>query len=127
MNKLTDKDFTQKGMRLEGAYENDRNAQSADVFKAIIRTVYGVKDVIIGHHLVYAKEEIHDDGFSYEIVEEIPSADTLIFDHEVAKILWPDCWQDNLVKLALTPIANRDDVLASLLHNPLENNSGKEV
>jgi len=107
-------DFTPAGTKLEGAYENDRNGEHADVFKAIIREVYGVKDVICGHHLVYQVEEKRADGFTYTFVEEVPSADTLIFDHDVArKIFGPD-FKKQLIMLALEPIATRDAMLAKL-------------
>lgn len=109
-------DFTIGGTRIEGTYENDRNAESSDLFKAIIRKVYNVKDVIVAHHLVYVTVE-NRDGFDYQIVQEVPSADALIFDHAVAKCLWPDAWQTNLTKLALEPIPTRDALLATLCAN----------
>lgn len=111
--KTKDKDYTPAGTRIEGAYENDRNADSADLFKRIIREVYGVKDVIIAHHLVYVTEERRD-GFNYQIVEEVPSADTLIFDHDVARRLWGARWREVLTQLALEPAATRDELLARL-------------
>ena len=74
----TKTDFTPNGLKLEGAWENDRNAESRDLFKAIVREVYGAEDVIIAHHIAYvAKEERIEDGrqYHYELVEEIPSAE----------------------------------------------------
>jgi len=89
MSHIQDKDFSENGLKLEGQYENDRNAQSRDLFKAIIREAYGCEDVIVAHHLTYVAEEkrVDKDGraYSFEVVEEIPSADALIFDHDVAK------------------------------------------
>ncbi len=41
-------DFTSSGVKIEGVFENDRNAEGADLFKAILREAYGVTDVIIG-------------------------------------------------------------------------------
>lgn len=111
-------DFTPTGIKIEGAYENDRNVENNELYKAIIREAYGVTDVICGHHLVYQTEEKRADGFTYQIIEEIPSADALIFDHAVARKVWPDNWQDNLTRLALTPVENgeRDKLLADLYH-----------
>lgn len=111
---LTQQDYTPGGVKIEGSYENDRNAASSDLFKAIIREAYNVKDVIIAHHLVYVREEVRGDGFKYEIVEEIPSADALIFDHEVAQKIWGDGYRDVVAKLALEPIQTRDALLSSL-------------
>jgi hypothetical protein len=107
-------DFTPTGLKIEGAYENDRNGENSDLFKAIIREVYGVKDVLCGHHLVYAVEEKRPDGFTYQLIEEIPSADTLIFDHDCAKKLWGSAWQKNLTLLALQPPETRDQLLKIL-------------
>jgi hypothetical protein len=103
--------FTPTGIKLEGPYENTRNTLHADLYKAIIREVYGVTDVIIAHHIVFVREDHRSDGFAYQIVIEVPSADTLIFDHDVACKLWPRTWQDKLPMLALAPIEKRDALL----------------
>lgn len=111
-------DFTPTGVRLEGPYENDRNAESATLFKAMIKEAYNVTDCICAHHLVYVKTDKRPDGFEYTIVEEIPSADTLIFDHEVAKKIWgEDKWRERLTALALEPVETRDKLLADLYNN----------
>lgn len=114
---MLSKDFTETGTRLEGAYENDRNADHNALFKAIIREAYGVTDVICGHHLVYQREERHADGFTYTFVQEIPSADTLIFDHDVAKKIWGSAWQYALNRLAMEPVETRDEVLGEMYRN----------
>ncbi|WP_368508132.1 hypothetical protein [Bradyrhizobium lupini] len=107
----TKTDFTPSGIKYEGPYENDRNAENAELYKAIIREAYGVTDVICGHHLVYQVEDKRADGFTYTFVEEVPSADTLIFDTDVAQKLWGDKWKSILSILAVTPIAERDALL----------------
>jgi hypothetical protein len=107
-------DQTPTGLRLEGPYENDRNAEGAECFKAAIREAYGVQDVICAHHLVYVKEDKRQDGFVYQIVEEIPSADALLFDHDVIRKLFGDAWRDVLTRLALEPVETRDALFASL-------------
>lgn len=121
----TSNDFSPTGIKLEGQYENDRNAENANLYKAIIREVYGVTDVICGHHLVYEKEETRSDGFTYQIIEEIPSADALIFDHSAARKLWGESqYLDNLARLAREPIATRDKLLGELYN--ARNTSKKE-
>jgi hypothetical protein len=110
-------DFTPTGVKLEGAYENDRNSENHDLYKAIIREVFGVTDVICGHHLVYQIEEKRADGFTYTYVQEIPSADALIFDHDVARKLWGPGFMTNLVHLACEPVATRDKMLAALFYS----------
>jgi len=109
-------DFTPQGMRLAGPWENDRNAEHADLFKDIIREAFGVTDVIVAHHLVYVVTEKRD-GFDYTIVEEIPSADSLIFDHDIAKKLWgAERYKEVLAALAVEPVETRDDLLRKLYY-----------
>ncbi len=114
----TQTDFTPTGLKIEGQWENDRNAEGRDLFKAIIREVYGAKDVIIAHHFAYvAQEERMEDGhqFHYEMVEEIPSADTLIFDHDAARKLWgEDQYLNALARLAMEPPSTRDALLGAM-------------
>ena len=123
---MREKDFTPGGVKLSGSYENDRNADYSDLYKAIIREAFGVQDVIIAHHLVYVVVEKRD-GFDYQIVEEIPAADTLIFDHDIAKKIWGDSWQRVLVKLAMEPCETRDDLLASFYYGRIQQQEEKDV
>jgi hypothetical protein len=108
-----DKDFTPTGLKVEGAYENDRNMANRDLFKAIIREVYEVEDVIIGHHLTYEKVD-HQGQYDIQIIEEIPSADALIFDHEAAQKIWGKGFKKVLTQLALLPVPERDQRLKKL-------------
>ena len=119
------KDTTETGLRIEGAYENDRNADNAQCFKDTIREVYGVTDVIIAHHLVYVKQETHQDGFSYQVVEEIPSADALLFDHDAARVLWGDGFRDVLTRLACEPVETRDKLFSFLYYGRKTNAQAK--
>ncbi len=107
--------ITETGLRQEGGFENCRNAIGSDLFKRVLREVYNVQDVIIAHHLVYVKTERHADGFEYQIVEEVPSADTLIFDHEIARKLFGGSFRNQLCKLACEPVETRDALFAELL------------
>lgn len=111
---LTSKDYTETGLRLEGAFENDRNQDSKKLFTDILREVFKADQCIIGHHICYEAREKHSDGYEYSYVQEIPSADALIFDHDIAKRLWGDDWRDNLKLLALEPPVTRDKLLAAL-------------
>ena len=109
-------DFTPTGVKIEGSYENDRNAEGSQLFKDIIREAFGVQDVIIAHHLVYVTTDKRG-GFNYEIVEEIPSADSLIFDHLVAQRIWGEGFRDVLTMLALEPLETRDKLLSQLYYD----------
>lgn len=114
---LTDKDFTPTGLKIEGAYENDRNAQNRSFFKDFIREAYGCEDVIVAHHLVFEKEDRRDDGFTYQITQEVPSADTLLFDHDVAEKIWGRTYAlPVLTRLAREPIATRDELAARMYY-----------
>lgn len=116
-------DFTPTGVCIQGAYENDRNAENSQLYKDIVREVFGVTDVIIAHHIVYVTEETRDDGFKYQIVEEIPSADALIFNHDVARKLWGDTdYPVILAQLACVPVAERDRLLADYYYDPKRGN-----
>lgn len=107
---------TPSGLKIEGAYENKRNADNAQLFKDMIREAYGAGDVIIGHHLTYVKVDKQGE-FEIQVVEEIPSADALIFDHEAAKIIWGDGrYTTVLGTLALLPVPLRDRELKNLYY-----------
>lgn len=103
-------DFTPTGLKVEGSYENDRNRAAADCFKRMIREAFGVTDVIVAHHLTYVAEDKRADGFTYETVEEIPSADTLLFDHDAALKIWGANFKGVLRILACHPVEHRDDI-----------------
>jgi len=109
------KDFTETGLKMEGQYENDRNHDSSDLFKAVMREVYGPGDVIVGHHIIHEVRDKRADGFTYEVVQEIPSADALIFDHDVAKKLFGTAYLDNLALLAREPADTRDALYGKML------------
>lgn len=114
---MKEQDYTVTGLKIEGQYENDRNQDNHDLYKDIIREAYGVQDVIIGHHLVYQTEYKNTDGFVYQLVEEIPSADSLIFDHEVAQKIWGKKYRVILSKLAMEPVETRDALLKKLFYS----------
>lgn len=114
-------DFTEKGAKIEAAYENDRNTENGHLFKAIIQECFNVSDVICGHHLSYEYRETRGDGFTYTMVQEIPSADALIFDHDIAKKVWGPKFKDVLVMLALEPVETRDELLGKLYYGRKQN------
>lgn len=113
-------------LRMEGTYENIRNRLHKDLFVAILKEVFidsmpDPDDVMIAHHLTVVRQDIGVDAATgrtthVEVVEEYPSADTLIFDHEVAKKLWGHRWKAVLMQLAWEPVETRDDLLAKLYY-----------
>ncbi|MCK1742192.1 hypothetical protein IVA80_15310 [Bradyrhizobium sp. 139] len=87
--------------------ENERNAKSAELLKAIVREVYGATEIGVGHHIMWSTGSCTD---------EQPSVDTLMFDHHVAKTLWGESWREVLTALALEPAVTRDEVLRRLYY-----------
>ena len=118
---VLDKDFTPTGVKREGLYENDRNMVYGKLHKDIVCEAYNVTDVICGHHIVYQTQETRADGFVYQIVQEVPSADALIFDTDVAKKIWgEEEFESVLMRLAVEPVASRDLLLADLYYGRAE-------
>ncbi len=115
------KDISPAGNKYEGHYENDRNEVYRELYSDIIREAYGVRDVIIGHHLVYqTTEELVDEKtgpYTHTFVQEIPSADALIFDHDVMAKIFGAGYLTIVMQLALTPVAQRDALLSKLYYN----------
>lgn len=113
-------DFTPGGIELVQPYENDRNQVYEPLFEDIIKEVYGAHKVICGHHLVYQTQEnlVHPETGPYvhTFTQELPSADWLIFDHDVARKLWGDNFREILSQLACEPVSTRDALLSDLYY-----------
>lgn len=112
-----DRDYSPTGLKIEGGYENDRNAVYAPLYKAMIREAYKCDDVICGHHLIYVSRDKRPDGFVYEVVQEIPSADALIFDHEAMGRLFGQDSIAVMTTLAKLPAQDRDEKLADMFES----------
>lgn len=89
--------------------ENFRNVQSRDAFVAACRIAYGCRVVVVGHHLSPVVDEENN------LIEEIPSADTLHFDHDIAKAVYGKDWKKHLRRLAVLAPCERDEYLAAYL------------
>lgn len=88
--------------------ETKRNIDGIDLFESMIREAYdGVTLVIAGHHIMFMRE-------GHSIPCEVASADTLIFDHEIAGRIWKERRHETLARLAAEPPANRDALLREL-------------
>ena len=116
------KDFSPTGIKYVGAYENDRNTAHAAMYKAMVREAYGVQDCIVAHHIVFVRTEKDANGFDIQIVEEIPSADALLFDHCIMQRLFGDRFREVIAKLAQEPIEKRDAACALHYYNREGNN-----
>lgn len=88
--------------------ETKRNTDNIDLFEAMIREAYDdVTLVVAGHHVMFMRQ-------GHPLPGEVASADTLIFDHGVARKIWKADYEDVLVKLALEPTESRDALLRQL-------------
>lgn len=83
--------------------EIQRNKSSAHLFAAMVRIAFGKDDpVMVGHHIGF---EIGND---LDTENEIPSADTLIFDHDIMGAVFGDKAIETMQALAAIPVAKRD-------------------
>ena len=91
-------------------FENARNKLNAELYTRILKIAYPDQtDVLVGHHLCFEK---HGD---IQTENEIPSADTLIFDHEIMRAVFPNDWREVLGALARESAETRDDLLKRLV------------
>lgn len=89
-------------------FETKRNTENIDLFEAMIRESYeDVTMVVAGHHIMFMCA-------GQPAPYEVASADTLIFNNDVAKRLWKERYQDVLMTLAKEPAASRDVLLRKL-------------
>lgn len=90
-------------------WENERNRKSHKLFTDILKEAFGDDGILIAHHLCFGGNE--------DSPNEIPSADCLIFDHEVMFKVFGRKFTDVLVELALLPADQRDEALATFFYN----------
>lgn len=91
--------------------ENARNKQHAKLFEDIIRAAYGHNnDVLIGHHLTF------EEHGNINTENEIPAADTLVFDHDLMGRVFGPQMYEVLHELAMLPVEKRDLRLAELFY-----------
>jgi hypothetical protein len=89
-------------------FEARRNHENFDVFEAMIREAYpDTTMAVCGHHIMYMRA-------GHKLPYEIASADTLIFDHDIAQRIWKDRCEEVLQRLAIEPPSNRDAVLREI-------------
>lgn len=97
-------------------FENARNKHHAAVYTKLMRLGLGhaadhVVAVLIGHHLTF---EVNGD---LETENEIPSADCLIFDHDIMGKVFGKWAVPLMQSLAAVPCEQRDDMLAAALEH----------
>lgn len=98
-------------------YENDRNTQHAAVYTDLIRRAMSPREVVlVGHHFVceFVSDPPKPDE-DLKTLNEIPSADTLIFDHDIMRAVFGDHAIDVMVDCAKVPASQRDACLKAHL------------
>ncbi len=94
--------------------ETKRNTDSLDIFEAMIREAYeNVVLVVAGHHIMFMCK-------GSPLPHEIASADTLIFNHFIAKKVWKENQTEVLAKLAVEPTVSRDALLRQLFNGRIK-------
>lgn len=77
-------------------YENARNKRNVqlytDILQMALQKITGSKvvAVLIGHHLVFEFDGDGDERMDIETENEIPSADCLMFDHDIMTAVFGD-------------------------------------
>jgi len=87
-------------------YENARNKAHAELYAKLLKKAFGDCEVMIGHHLTFEfRGELSTEN-------EIPSADTMMFCHELMGKVFGDKAGLVMRSLALVPASGRDELLA---------------
>ncbi len=87
-------------------FENTRNKQHAKLYERFLKQALQVNEVsvLVGHHITF---EI---GGDLETENEIPSADCLMFDHDLMKAVFGEQAMVIMRQLATVPCERRDDL-----------------
>ena len=91
-------------------FENSRNKKHAHCYTALLKA--GLKeragfhiDVLVGHHITYeVNGQLETEG-------EIPSADCLMFDHDIMQEVFGEEAIPLMMRLAALPCEERDKLL----------------
>jgi hypothetical protein len=85
--------------------ENKRNKDNADLYVLMLRLAFekeGTEQVLVGHHITF-----EFDG-KIDTMNEIPSADTLLFDHDIMTRIFGDSAIMVMKTLAALPACDRE-------------------
>lgn len=91
-------------------YEDARNKSHTALYEEILQAAFGhSEEVVVGHHLTFLTRG------DLRTVTEIPSADTMIFDHDIMRRIFGDRAVEVMVQCAAVPCEGRDQVLSEAL------------
>lgn len=97
--------------------ENDRNTHRGGLFIDLIKAAFGVNEVVmVGHHFVFEPTESMQ-KLDLTKLNEIPSADTMMFDHDIMLAVFGPIAREIMPALAKLPVSSgaRDDLLQKVL------------
>lgn len=96
--------------------ELNRNKANADVYEKFLRLAFPGENlsVLIGHHICLEFDK------DLQTENEIPAADTLLFDPVLSEKVFGQNYKDILPALALLPIAARDAKFRELVNSEYE-------
>lgn len=103
-------------------FENDRNTHHGQIFIDLIKRAFRVDEVVmVGHHFVFEPQAAMQ-KLDLTQLNEIPSADTLLFDHDIMTAVFGADAIPLMVEMARRPCSARDDVVRTALEKlpPLE-------
>lgn len=83
--------------------EGKRNRHNADLFEAILRCAWGDCSVMTGHHIAFLFEG------KLDTEDEVPSADTLLFDLDIMGAVFGQERDAMLMTIARLPRNDRED------------------
>jgi len=90
--------------------EGKRNRANADLFQTMLRMAWGSECMVItGHHVSF----MFDNDLATE--DEVPSADCLLFDHDIMRCVFPADYRDVMVALAPLERYARENYVRALL------------
>lgn len=94
--------------------ENVRNKEGAEVFARLIKKAFGSEQtVMVGHHVAFENPVA---GLASE--NEIPSADTLIFDHDIMeRCFGSEDYVRIMQTLVALPCSAREKVLEEIMND----------
>ena len=88
--------------------ENDRNTRHGLLFIALIKRAFGVDEVTFpGHHFVF-DHAADMQALNIATMNEIPSADTLLFDHPIMTAVFGDRALGIMARISQEPAETRD-------------------
>jgi hypothetical protein len=89
--------------------ENTRNHTNHKIFERLLRAGTGATNTLIAHHCTFSLEG--------QEPNEVPSADTLMFDHTIMKNAFGDiAYRDVMISLVMEPVESRDRMLEFFLN-----------